>query len=214
MRYTIFKIDNSRDKYTVPLERYLLRNKWKYRSTEKVNGAHRPSLEANIERHGYEINWEGVQPPRVGHLGIWYTVLNSFELAPHVTFEDDALLGPNFMLNWKFSYRQMPEDTDFFSLFLPRDSDHLYTEDLAVSSRLTRVYQRYGGVSMYYTKRGVEKIRALLERDGITNQYDNQLYAYAKAGELNGYCSKPSIADLVYITGKEQSIVQESESYE
>ena len=64
------------------------------------------------------------------------------------------------------------------------------------------MYQRYGGVSMYYTQQGTEKISALLERDGITGQYDDTLYAYAKAGELNGYCSKPTQSDLVYITGK------------
>jgi hypothetical protein len=186
-------------------------NNWQYRSTEKVNGAHAPSLEQNIARHGYEINWEDVVPPRVGHLGIWYTVLNSFELAPHVTFEDDAILGANFNLAWQMRFKEMPQDTDFFSLFLPRDSDHLYTKDHSVSTHLCRTYQRYGGVSMYYTRQGVEKIKALLTRDGITNQYDNTLYAYAKAGELNGYCSKPELSDLVYITGHEKSLVQDSE---
>lgn len=213
MRYTIFALDDKRQHYTAAIERELL-GRWVYRSTKKVNGAHKPSLDEAIAEHGYEINWTDPGPMRVGHLGIWYTVLNSFELAPHVTFEDDALLGPSFLFAWNMRFRELPKDTDFFSLFLPRDSDHLYNESMAVSRRLTRVYQRYGGVSMYYTKRGTEKVRALLERDGITGQYDDALYAYAKAGELNGYCSKPTQSDLVYITGQEKSIVQESEIYE
>ena len=178
-----------------------------------MDGNDRESLERNIASHGYQINWQDASPPRVGHLGIWYTVLNSFILAPHVTFEDDALLNPNFMLEWSMREMQLPQDTDFFSLFLPRDSDHMYHDGLAVSSRLCRTYQRYGGVSMHYTKQGVDKIKSLLERDGIIDQYDNQLYAYSKSGELNGYCSKPELTDLVYITGQEISIVQESEKY-
>jgi hypothetical protein len=210
MRYTVFSLDDRRYHYVEKIHKYLRPHGWADRRTEKVNGAHAPSLAKNIERYGYAINFPKA---KVGHLGIWYTVLNSFELAPHVTFEDDAMLNPNFDLLWKMRFREMPEDTDYFSLFIPRDSDHLYTPDLSVSKHITRTYQRYGGVSMYYTQAGVEKIRALLERDGITDQYDNTLYKYAKAGELNGYCSKPEHADLVYITGLEDSIVQESKPY-
>jgi hypothetical protein len=213
MRFTIFSIDDSRADYKWAIERYLYGKGWKYRSTEKVNGNHRPSLEKNIAKHGYEINWKADMPPRVGQLGIWYTVLNSFELAPHVTFEDDALLNPNFALVWRMTQPWIPKDTDFFSLFLPRDSDHLWDESMSVNKRVTRTYQRYGGVSMYYTQQGVEKIKSLLKRDGIRDQYDNTLYAYAKAGELNGYCQKPTLPDLVYITGQEESIVQESAVY-
>lgn len=210
MRYTIFSIDDSRKHYTDRIERYLFSLGWHYRSTEKCNGSHAPSLQKNIERHGYEINFPDA---KVGHLGIWYTVLNSFELAPHVTFEDDAILGANFSLNWRLRSKYIPEDTDFFSLFLPRDSDHLYTEEHSVNKYVCKTYQRYGGVSMYYTERGVEKIKALLKRDGITGQYDDVLYAYSKAGELNGYTSKPKYADLVFISGRENSIVQETEPW-
>lgn len=215
MKYTIFSIDDSRKQYKDKLENQLLDIGWEYQSTEKVNGAHSHHLLANIERHGYRVSElrTGGGQWKVGQLGIWYTVLNSFEMVPHVTFEDDAILGADFSLMWEMRFRQMPNDTDFFSLFIPRDSDHMYNESLSVSRYLTRTYQRYGGVSMYYTEQGVDKIRKLLERDGIRDQYDDTLYAYSKAGELNGYCSKPTVPDLVYITGKENSIVQESDIY-
>lgn len=210
MKYTVFSIDDRRSHYTEPMKSYLDSIGWERVETECVNGNDRESLQENIERHGYTINFPKA---RVGQLGIWYTVLNSFEHAPHVTLEDDALLGPSFGLNWRFRIGQLPEDADFFSLFLPRDSDHMYNESMGVSNMLTRVYQRYGGVSMYYTLQGVEKIKALLARDGITGQYDDTLYHYAKTGELNGYCSKPELSDLVYISGTEESIVQETESF-
>lgn len=212
MKYTVFNIDDSRAHYTNQIFRTL--SGWDKVDTECVNGRDRVQLENNIKRHGYEINWKANGPMRIGHLGIWYTVLNSFEHAPHITFEDDAMLGANFNIAWNLRYRNMPEDTDFFSLFLPRDSDHMFDNSMKVSSMITKTYQRYGGVSMYYTQAGAEKIKELLRRDGITGQYDDTLYAYSKAGELNGYCSVPSLPDLVYISGHEESIVQESETYE
>jgi hypothetical protein len=64
---------------------------------------------------------------------------------------------------------------------------------------------------MYYSEQGAQKLKTLLERDGFTGQYDDTLYMYAKASELNGYCSKPTRPDLVYITGLEKSIVQETD---
>lgn len=213
LKYTIFSIDDSRKHYTDAIKREL--SNWEQVKTECVNGSVPEQLARAQERHPYSVNFlpeYGV--PKVGHLGIWYTVLNSLEHAPHVTFEDDAMLSMGFTLAFKTRYQQIPGDADFFSLFLPRDSDHMYNESMSVSTSLTRVYQRYGGVSMYYTPQGADKIRKLLERDGITGQYDDTLYRYAKAGELNGYCSKPTVNDLVYITGEEASIVQETRDYE
>jgi hypothetical protein len=215
MRYTIFSLHSSRHPYKRAIDAYLQSNHWEFVIPNTVNGSIPHELEKAQQRFPYKISERTAEggPWRVGHLGIWYGVLDAIEHAPIVTFEDDALLGPNFNMRWTLTLNQMPKDTDFFSLFLPRDSDHLYSKKLDVTRWICRPYQKYGGVSMYYTPQGAAKIKKLLERDGLTDQYDNTLYAYAKAGELNGYCSKPSLQDLVYITGKEDSIVQESDIY-
>lgn len=206
MKYTIFSVDDSRKDYihkiesSVELERIY---------TECVDGRVAKKLAAAQEVHSYPIKYGAL----VGQLGIWYSVLNALEHAPILTFEDDAMLCDNFMTNLNWRLAELPEDADFFSLFLPRDSDHLYRKEMSVSNFLTKTYQRYGGVSMYYTEQGKAKIKSLLKRDGITGQYDDTLYLYSKNGELNGYCSKPSHSDLVYISGLEKSIVQETEAY-
>jgi hypothetical protein len=75
------------------------------------------------------------------------------------------------------------------------------------------VYQPYGGVSVYFTEQGREKIFKLLDRDGITDQWDNQFMNYSWHGELNGYTSKPIHPDLVRISGVDPSIVQTSERH-
>lgn len=181
---------------------------WEHIRVSSVDGKNIEELQYAQQKHPYEINWDA----RLGHLGIWYSVLNALDHAPIVTFEDDALLHDDFQNNFEYRVAELPDDWDFFSLFIPRDSDKIFDERRdSVGESVCKTYQRYGGVSMYYSAQGAQKIKALLERDGLTGQYDDTLYMYAKAGELNGYCSKPSWADLVYITGLEKSIVQETD---
>lgn len=205
MRHTIFSVGNSRQHYIDNMKKGLLG--WEELDTHCVDGRIPEELRDAQKKHPYKVNFDA----RVGHLGIWFTVLNALEKAPIVTFEDDALLHPNFKEEFYTRVGELPEDFDFFSLFLPRDSDHMYSNQNSAGRYISKTYQRYGGVSMYYSKQGAEKIVSLLERDGITGQYDDTLYAYSKAGELNGYCSKPQYKDLVYITGLEDSIVQETD---
>src|SRR5690348_5447046 len=99
MRYTTFAIDDSRDHYTVPLRRHLNEQNWDYWPTEAVDGRDPQQLKMAQYRHGYKINFADA---KVGHLGIWYTVLNSMDTipAPVVTFEDDAILGERFISNF------------------------------------------------------------------------------------------------------------------
>lgn len=205
MDYTIFSVDDSRQRYTTRIRQAL--PEWNDLGLRSIDGRKPELLALSKEHFPYDIRYNA----RVGQLGIWYGVLIALNYAPIVTFEDDAILGENFLANFESRIKELPDDADFFSLFLPRDSDHMYSPDKEVSYSLCKTYQRYGGVSMYYTKQGAEKIKALLERDGITGQYDDTLYHYSKTGELNGYCSKPSFSDLVFISGLEESIVQETD---
>ena len=209
MKYTIYSIDNRRERYKRAMKRHL--RHWEEVETGCVNGNDPEQLKAAMEKHPYRVDWQSPTPPKVGQLGIWYSFLNAIEHAPLVTFDDDAILNQQFSATWALRSRYIPEDTDFFSLFLPRDSDYMWRPEDDVNKYVTRAYARYGGVSFYITEQGRDKIKALVERDGIRGQYDDTLYAYSKSGELNGYSSKPTDKDLVFITGHEESIVQESD---
>jgi hypothetical protein len=206
VKYTIFSVDYSRLHYIQNMLPHL--NGWEHIRVSSVDGRVKKELERAQQEHPYPVNW----PAQLGHLGIWHSVLNALDHAPIVTFEDDAILGDDFQANFRRRTEELPDDWDFFSLFLPRDSTHLFDDRIhSAGTSICKTYQRYGGVSMYYSEQGAKKIKALLERDGFTGQYDDTLYAYAKAGELNGYCSKPNWSDLVYISGLERSIVQETD---
>lgn len=214
MKYTIYSIDDSRSHYKTDIRKQL--TTWQEITIECVDGSNKEQLKSAImnSKHNVRLNWKAAHDLRFGHIGIWLSFLNALEHAPIVTFDDDAILSPFFSILFAKRLAELPDDADFFSLFIPRDSDHLYDESMSVGSALSRVYANYGGVSFYFTERGKNRIRSLIERDGIMYQYDDSLYMYAKNGELNGYCSKPQVKDLVYITGEETSIVQDTEYFD
>lgn len=211
MKYTIYSIDDRREQYKKNIRFQTMG--WEEVKDWCVDGSDPDQLAQSQALHPYLLNWNSDNPPKVGQLGIWYSFLNAIQHAPIITFDDDAIVPSTFRRDFRVRSAELPDDTDFFQLFLPRDSDHLYDPDQDVSKHLTRSYSRYGGVAFYITDRGAYRMMRLVERDGIFDQYDNTIYQYGKAGELNVYCSKPKYPDLVYISGMEESIVQTSERY-
>jgi hypothetical protein len=209
MRYTIYSVNDDRFQYKMKLRSKL--KGWNEIKVDCVDGRDPAQLDKAVSEHDVEI----VKPDiRVGQLGVWYTFLNALEEAPLVTFDDDALVCENFTTEFALRFAELPDDADFFALFLPRDSDHMASPSNYVGTMLSKAYARYGGVSFWFSEQGAEKIKALVKRDGIKMQYDDQLYSYVKTGELNGYSSRPELLDLVYITGNELSIAQGTDIYE
>lgn len=209
MKYAIYSVDDSRFGYVMKMKSQL--KVWEQAVIKCVDGRVPEELAAALISRGLKVSKSDI---RVGQLGVWHTFLNALEQAPIVTFDDDALLCEEFVETFESRLTELPADADFFSLFLARDSDNLYHESMSVSERLSKAYLRYGGASFYFTEQGRDKILKLVSEDGIRQQYDDQLYTYAREGLLNGYCSKPFYSDLVYITGNELSIAQGTEIYE
>jgi hypothetical protein len=176
-----------------------------------------------------------------GEIGVFLSVLNALEHAleePLLTIEDDALVNPNFEANLRYFIDKLPADTDFFSLFLPRDHcDANFYQGVLIDEwgnvkgnepswydgghdawktddpEIFRAYQRYGGVSMYYTPQGAEKILKLVREKGIYDQYDNFLYACSKIGLLNGYTTHPKATELLAIVGGLPSTTHSTEIF-
>lgn len=219
MNYTVITLgDPSRKHYVDKIDKTLAKP-WSRFHVMAVNGNEQTELDYYLEAWGVDVNFPSAQK---GHLGIWCSVMVCLKMLLDsgidriVTFEDDALLNNDFVWEWEVRSKSIPADVDFFSLFLPRDQDKVYYGDVEryrVNDHVCKAYQRYGGVSMMYTKKGAQKIMDLLKQEGITGQYDDSLYMWAKAGLLNGYTSPPNLSDLVYITGEEPSIVQNTDLY-
>jgi|SRR6478736_1709701 len=181
--------------------------------TEAVDARIPEQMAAAREKHRVAIHTD-LWTPKAGHIGVWYSMLNAWDHGgPLLHFEDDAILHPRFHEVLEERMSQLPSNTDFYSLFIPRDSDHLYLESMSRSEDLTRPYASYGGVSMYFTERGIDKIHKLLKEQGIWCQWDDWLYRLASNYRLNGFVSKPSKEDLVTITGLVPSIAQDGAQY-
>lgn len=218
MNYVIFSVDDSRKQYTDSIRAHLGESFW-FNEVPfySVDGRDNPTeAQWQIVRHA-DIDWqEGT--PRLGQLGIWANVLKAISTharyEPLLTIEDDAILNTYFHEFFWTITAKLPKDTDAFSLFLPRDQDHVHNRsasELWVAPGICKAYQVYGGVSMLWTPKGAEKFISLVRRDGVQDQWDNQLYAYARAGEMNVYTQTPNSNVLVGISGNDRSIVQESE---
>lgn len=214
MNYTIFSIDDRRRHYTDAIRQQLGNSFWWNEvPTYCYDGSDETDLINACTSFQYAVRAPGIKK---GQLGIWYTVLQAMYFHgddPFVTFEDDAILHPAFNDIFWMVTSELPRDTDAFALFLPRDQDHVWEPRMSRGNHISVAYQRYGGVSMLWTPRGVRRFQDLIRRDGITDQWDDQLFKYAKSGEMSVYTQKPSSPILVEITGQEESIVQESEVF-
>ena len=197
MRYTVINVDESRQIYVNAIHETMRGHT--HVPTVAVDARDPQQLIAAREKYPYPIH-TGLWTPKNGMIGVWYSMLNVWEHGgPIIHFEDDSMIHPNFHEELEKRLAQMPADTDFMSLFLPLDHAHDYTYDKHVTEDLARPYNTYGGVSMYFTERGVEKIMALVKEQGITCQWDDWLYRMARNYRLNGYVPKPTAEPLVSI---------------
>jgi hypothetical protein len=124
-----------------------------------------------------------------GQLAFWYSAMSSLSVAPGLVVEDDSmvLLPPK---NLKYFLDDLPGDTDFAALCIPLDELDRFDESFLVTRKLCRIWQTKATAATYYTQQGADKIRWLVERDGIIDQYDGQIMTYAREGELTGYTTR------------------------
>lgn len=239
MRYLIISVDDSRKRYTDKIRAQL--DGWEEVPFKGIDGR-RPGV---IENYLNNNRWLTIVKNhlRLGQVGIWLSVIevlkNVINDGELITFEDDAILNRLFVTRMEKTRKLIPNDCDFFTLFIPRDHWQWFNYELVEDKKeglqtnkekpryargnpafktnnkkiVRSNFQRYGGVSMLYTPRGAERIISLVKQDGLLDQYDNSLYRYSREGKLNGYCLNPNEPDLVSISGIDESIVHNTEVY-
>lgn len=230
MRYTIWKIDDSRKSYTDKIEQAVTLDPIYINC---VNGRDPERLNKEIAYWNLPTQMYN-QDFTHGELGVWFTLLNTLSTVvslgePVLTLEDDALLHENFMNELQVRMDFLPRDFDFFSLFIPRDHDNWSQYEPEINERgvivdprknyigsnghkvndiIFKPWQRYGGVSMIWTPQGAQKLLDAVYEDPYM-QWDEYVYCNSRIGKLNGFTSNPRLTDLVYISGTEKSIVHE-----
>lgn len=228
MKYIIPSISNTRDRYKNSIRERL--SDWDELNVSTVNGNVRSELDLSQKEYSYKLSY----PALVGQLGRWYTFLNHAKLSqqlkePIFVIEDDAIVANDFNDRVGTVLNQVPEDADFFSLFIPRNKDHsrvtivknfgkvkihFPAPDWDIGKEdVTRAYQPYGGVAMVLYPSLYSKIGNLLIDTGINMQFDDYLYRMSQEGRVNGYTVFPNYQDLVWISGNEPSTVHTTEVY-
>lgn len=233
MKYTIWKIDDSRRHYTDAIESKI---SFERVHINCVNARNPDELSEGIAKWNLEPAFERMQERSeintTGEIGVWLTFLNTMEYIAHqrdnvMTFEDDAILNDRFMDLFNTRYPDLPIDFDFFSLFIPRDHDHWvnYRPDLRgdgyiikgdyekvgrqsriITNNIYKPWQRYGGVSMLWSPYGAAKVLSRIKVE-MFGQWDEYVYSLSRLNILNGFTSNPDLSDLVRISGKEDSLV-------
>jgi hypothetical protein len=201
MKFIIMQADGSRARAVSEMRTILMRSPhWREEFIEAVDGRIDEQLHIAARRFPYEVHYGNSGfPPTRGQLGVWYSVLTAIEHAPLVVFEDDVILNNEFVEMFVDRASQIPATADFFTMHNPPGYDRLYKPEKHDfgGERVCRVYQPHGGLAVCYTRRGAERFKRLVDRDGIMYQWDNQLMNYAWHGELEGYTSKPGTYPMV-----------------
>lgn len=228
MKYTIWKIDDSRRSYTSKIENSVSLPR---AYVDCVNGYDTEGLNRALVLSGMEGRLDYLNTP--GEKGVWLTFIDTLNYIANqgesiVTFEDDAILIDDFMDKFEDRITGLPADFDFFSLFIPRDDQQRwcdYTPEMdekgiitkgdaifvgrnrcRVNHKIFRAWQKYGGVSMLWTPTGAQKALKHIE-DDVFKQWDEYVYALSRRNILKGFTSNPDMPDLVRITGTENSLV-------
>ena len=196
MRYTVINADSSREPYVSKIHQVMVGNQ--FVPTTAVDGRVRKELQDAARQHPYEIKttyWT----PKVGHIGVWYSMLNAWDHGgPLLHFEDDAVLHSDFRMLLARGIDELPRGADFWSLYTPPASRIRYQPSMYVSPVISRPYNNSGGVSMYFTEQGIDKIKRLVRKEGIWCQWDDWLYKMVSNYRLNGYVTAPEL-ELVTI---------------
>jgi GR25 family glycosyltransferase involved in LPS biosynthesis len=142
-------------------------------------------------------------PPSSGVIGVWasnYLAYKNFletdkELL--FIFEDDVLLSANFKSIVSFYLKELPNDWDFFSLFVPDDSLFAYNTSHDIGkANVCKSYQQWSCAGYVVSKAGARKAVQDIESRGITAPVDWYVFNFRMKPEedqmmFNTYTLRP-----------------------
>lgn len=190
---------------------------WKEASIEFVNGKNPEELRLAKKR------WNKIETPgpyKAGEFGIFYSVLNCLEYgATHdgiLYFEDDAMPKDDFQERLEVYLNELPASMDMFAVWSPLNQQYDYTNISSFNIKgepiyhrhngsifdyghpeLARLWQGYGNVGMYFSKRGCNKLLHYIENKGFFSPIDCLICIAVHGGYLNGFALKPNVPELI-----------------
>lgn len=177
--------------------------------------------------------------PKVGELGVWLSMQKAWETAvnegPLIVLEDDAVVAEEFDVYLNSIMEELPEDWDFFALFVPDNQfrdfwyTHAYDDRGEVVERsykhplyqpntgslvVAKSYQGYSCVGMMYSRAGGQKLLDIAKQYGMYTPVDCFIFQQAFAGKVNGYAHHPAYRrPVTYDWENSPTLVQDTEIY-
>jgi GR25 family glycosyltransferase involved in LPS biosynthesis len=212
--YSIISIDETR---TEKKDRIRSALSWPEAKIDFVNGKDPGELLRAKNK------WSAVETPgpfKAGEFGIFYSVLNCLEYGAEnhgiLYFEDDAIPNYNFQVRLEQYLDDLPRRADMFALWSPINQGYDYDNVSGYNNvgepiynphggsvfdygdaSISRLWQGYGNVSMYFTKQGSTKLLRYIKQRGFFSPIDCLICIATHGGYLNGYSLKPKIDPLI-----------------
>lgn len=199
--YAVVHINN-RAEWNIMHLRKVIRGR--YHDLEYFNG-HTTDVYQFFKDRNLEFNWQWISNRGLGELGciasnillMEYIVENNIDNI--LVLEDDTEIDANFVEEFSKCVAELPEDFDFLSCMTNNAEWMLYAigdkSNVEIGSELiVRSYFTMSPTnSMYYSKRGVEKILNYYQQYGIIAPLDSFIFSLSRHKMINGYNLKNKI---------------------
>lgn len=228
-QFTIISIDESRsDKKNWIRQRFI---RWQdVTEIDFVNGKDPRQLKKAKNK------WNKIETPgpfKAGEFGIFYSVLNCLEYGADndgiLYFEDDAHPCADFEWRLEGYLENLPRKMDLFACWSPENQTGDYHGISGFNQvgepsyeshkgsifdygdmELARLWQGYGNVCMFFTKRGCEKMLAHITERGFYSPIDCLICIAAHTDVINGYALKPGVRELINYDWKAPTTIHHS----
>lgn len=203
---------------------------WKEVDISFVNG------KDTVELKKAKAKWDSVAIPgpfKAGEFGIFYSVLNCLAYGAEnngiLYFEDDAIPTDNFQERLDLYLEALPKKADLFACWSPANQTYDYTNVIGYNNvgeprygeprpsifeidhaEVSRLWQGYGNVAMYFTKKGCQRALKYIEQRGFFSPIDCLLCIATHGGYLNGYSLKPNTSPLINYDWNAETTIHKS----
>lgn len=164
----------------------------------------------NLDPSGY--NLDSIQGWKMGEVGIWasnFIAWNNFLNTDNdiaILMEDDIIFKNNFFDDLMDKIKELPEDWDFFSFFVPADQRNAYDPSMSVSNNISSIYQDWSMLCYLISRGGAEK---LIKSCQSPVRLPLDWHIYRQRQKFNSYSIKPDVelmCDIAEINSTFQNI--------
>jgi len=218
LKYTIIHV-NDRAKENIEYNKNILKDYEYVNDIEFFNGNIKNPWDEMHHRNIRTDSWNPYDgrtfPPLPGELGIWLSVINTWDYIVEnnieymLVLEDDVKLNESAIENLQILLDELPQDWSFLSLHY-FDGQNNFDESTNIDAKYIHrsINQLSAGQAIIYSKSGATKLKKLVRRKGIEYTSDCFIFEQSRVGSISGYSIKPdTINFLVHDYKKIKSLI-------